>query len=180
MEYSVSIDEKNLLSINALKSEFKKDFLSLRKLKKEIIKDMLITSIISLVLFIFLAIIYKITPGIKEIFILVISSFCSFFIITLFAVFIQMLSINKKYLNKYSYLINSFNIILDKNRLVFKANDTLLKIEIKDCTLIKDKNTLILCNTKGFKVIIPIDKIKFGEKLESEIMGVLYGKDEKL
>ena len=38
MEYSVSISEKNLLSTNILKSEFKKDFLSLKRLKKEIIQ----------------------------------------------------------------------------------------------------------------------------------------------
>ncbi|EOT2968954.1 hypothetical protein [Clostridium perfringens] len=180
MEYSVSISEKNLLSTNILKSEFKKDFLSLKRLKKEIIKDILITSIISLVLIIFLAIRYKTTLGVEEIITLGIISWCGFSVITLFAVGIQMLSINKKYLNKYSYLINNFKIILDKNRIVLEANDILLNMNIKECTLIKDENILILCNTKGFKLIIPIDRIEFGERLESEIMGLLNGKDEKL
>lgn len=121
---------------------------------------------------------YKVSLGLVDIFSLILMSWYVFLTIALAMVICQMLVLNKRYLNKYAYLINNFNITLTNKKILLEATDISININVEDCNLIKDDTTLILCNNKGFKIVLPIDKIESGEILESELMKVIYGRNE--
>lgn len=175
MEYRVNIDKKTLLRIKPLRKEYRKELFKLWDIIKEFIKYIGIIIIVILVLIVFLETKIKISLGMVLTIYFIFSAVAMFFGAAITLIFIQIVSIRKMYISKFSYLINDFRVLINNRILIFEANNLTAKIELTKCTLSKYEEILILTDDDGFRLLVPINKIKDGKMLEKEIIGGLNG-----
>ncbi|UBK62074.1 hypothetical protein KLF23_14020, partial (plasmid) [Clostridium perfringens] len=68
---------------------------------------------------------------------------------------------------------------LINGKLIFKSENLTLNLDLKTSNITKYKDILIL-DDKGFKVVLPLNEIKFGQILEKEILEVISGESRLL
>ena len=179
MEYELSISKEILLGIKPLKNEFRKEDLNLKRLSINIIKGLIIILITVLMIIFLLEILYKKSLTFDE-FISVIFASTSFFLIIPVIIFLyNLFSIKSMFLRKFAYLINRFTLKLINGKLIFKSENLTLNLDLKTSNITKYKDILIL-DDKGFKVVVPLNEIKFGQILEKEILEVISGESRLL
>lgn len=175
MEYRVNIDKKILLRIKPLRKECRKELFNLWDIIKEFIKYIGIIIIVILILIVFLETKIKSSLGVGLTIFFVFSAVTIFLGVAITLLFIQFISSRKMYISKFSYLINDFRVVVNNRILIFEANNLTAKIELTKCTLSKYEEILILTDDDGFRLLVPINKIKDGKILEKEIIGGLNG-----
>lgn len=175
MEYRVNIDKKTLLRIKPLRKECRKELFKIWDIIKEFIKYIGIIIIVILGLIVFLETKVKDSLGIVLTVFFVFTAVAIFLIAAITLVFIQIVSNRKMYINKFSYLINDFSVVVNNRILTLESNNLITKIELGKCTLSKYEDILILTDDEGFRLLVPINKIKDGKMLEKEIIGGLNG-----
>ena len=78
------------------------------------------------------------------------------------------------FLRKFAYLINGFTLKLINEKLIFESENLILNLDLKTSNITKYKDILIF-DDNGFKVVLPLNEIKFGQILEKEILEVISG-----
>lgn len=191
MKYSVTISKEDFWNFDFLKNDLKKEKINVifKDNIKNIIQGLIALSISFIISFGLIALNMNVDiktilfnkiitlSGVDIKIILLMWSYLPFVVILFFQIICISLFFRFYYRLKYSYLIGTFEIYIEENIIILDSKYRKFFINLRKCEIKKIEDILILTKENGFKVLLPIEKIKDGKSLENTIAKINKGEN---